>query len=194
MIPQSEPKASVARDIENPIPLVVYVESQPEVEPDCESDIHWFFAWNLFGISVLVSSFDLFFSATDHSCSHGPDKSVYLIIEDYLKLHGGMSIGLCVFWAVKQYAMRYYKHGESNEWICLWIIGNLMDVLCKAFLCIWNLFGIMIYWSDIYRNANCSQSLSMYVAFTVHFKIIMVSVFYYQEKRHMIEIEENPIA
>jgi hypothetical protein len=190
----TETELSVASDIESP--PYVHVDGVPLDEPlpisekECEDIRDGLIAWTLFAISIVVSVCDLTFAYTDHSCSLGPKVSIDIHMEDYLRMNGCMGIYICTFWVIKRYMHHYCNIWDSNAWIGVWLVLHLADLFCKAFLIIFYVFGISLFWSEVYLNTSCTPRITFYTAITVHFKIIMVSVFYRQEQPSVIDIDD----
>ncbi len=135
----------------------------------------WFFIM-IFTFPMMFC--DLYFGYKDDTCVNEPVGKLLINLKDYLIISGWImmsflsiiTIGLLLI-DLDSFSKRGGGGGGGETMVCCGILSSVLIVLGCIFLLVWNIFGAIIFWSDM-DTSGCSKNIYNYVFASLVIKIV----------------------
>uniref|UniRef100_A0A6C0ER23 Transmembrane protein n=1 Tax=viral metagenome TaxID=1070528 RepID=A0A6C0ER23_9ZZZZ len=134
-------------------------------------------------VTLPITIGDLVVGYTDNSCVYICPEQLNVNMKDYLFTCGYINILLFLYnlYIICFHLDSYYQPVVNTKFIYLFIL-DIIQLILKFFLIIWNLIGLLIFWSKLFVNTTCSNFVFNYLFVTILIKFIISIIFYCKEK------------
>ncbi len=117
---------------------------------------------------------DLYYGYFDDTCVNEPAGKLIINLKDYLLVSGWVVMSLLSAISVFLLFIDFNSFSDNHSGggiLCCGMFGVILIALIGIFLIIWNIFGAVIFWSQM-DTSECSKNIYNYVFASIIIKLV----------------------